>query len=300
MVNCKKMKPILNNIVLTVCSAILLTLSFPKYDFWVLAWVGLIPLLFVVKNNNRKGSFLWCWLSGTLFYLFTTNWITQTMNQYGGMPLWLSFLVLLLLSVYLGLYTGLFGYLSKYISDKTSIPLTAAAPLVWVSLEFLKAHLLSGFPWASLGYSQYKFLHIIQIADITGVYGVSFLIVAVNAGLFGIFTLRKESVLRNRTRIISISSVTFLFVLSLCYGYYRLSRGYDSNDRGLKIAVLQGNIPQHLKWNRSFQRKTVDIYKRLTNEAAGHNPDLVVWPETASPFFFQEDSQYRDEILDIA
>ncbi len=222
------------------------------------------------------------------------------MTQYGGMPLWLSFMVLLLLSVYLGLYTGLFGYLIKLISDKTSIPLPVAAPLLWVSLEFLKAHLISGFPWASLGYSQYKFLHIIQIADITGVYGVSFLIVAVNAALFSLFLLRKEGVLRNRIRVISISSVVFLLVLSLCYGYYRLSRDYNSTDSGVKIAVLQGNIPQNLKWDRSFKRRTVDIYKRLTNEAAGHNPDLVIWPETAAPFFFQEDSQYRDEILDIA
>ncbi|MCC6544930.1 MAG: apolipoprotein N-acyltransferase, partial [Nitrospirae bacterium] len=197
-------------------------------------------------------------------------------------------------------YTGLFGYLIKYISDKTSIPISAAAPFVWVSLEFLKAHLLSGFPWASLGYSQYKFLHIIQIADITGVYGVSFLIVAVNAMLFEIFFLRREKVLSNRMRIILISSSAFLFVLSLCYGYLRLSKDYDSNDKGLKIAVIQGNIPQHLKWNRGFQRKTIDTYHRLTNEAAELSADLVVWPETAAPFFFQEDSSYREEVLDIA
>jgi len=300
MVNCNRMKPLLNNILLTISSAILLTLAFPKYDMWILAWVGLIPLFFVVSRNIRKRVFLWCWFSGSLFYFLTVNWITHTMTQYGGMPLWLSFMVLLLLSVYLGLYTGLFGYLIKLISDKTSIPLPVAAPLLWVSLEFLKAHLISGFPWASLGYSQYKFLHIIQISDITGVYGVSFLIVAVNAALFSLFLLRKESVLRNRTRIISISSVVFLFALSLCYGYYRLSRDYNSTDRGVKIAVLQGNIPQNLKWDSSFKRRTVDIYKRLTNEAAVHNPDLVIWPETAAPFFFQEDSQYRDEILDIA
>jgi len=300
MVNCNRMKPLLNNILLTISSAILLTLAFPKYDMWILAWVGLIPLFFVVSRNIRKRVFLWCWFSGSLFYFLTVNWITHTMTQYGGMPLWLSFMVLLLLSVYLGLYTGLFGYLIKLISDKTSIPLPVAAPLLWVSLEFLKAHLISGFPWASLGYSQYKFLHIIQISDITGVYGVSFLIVAVNAALFGLLLLRKESVLRNHIRIISISSVVFLFVLSLCYGYYRLSRDYNSTDRGVKIAVAQGNIPQNLKWDSSFKRRTVDIYKRLTNEAAGHNPDLVIWPETAAPFFFQEDSQYRDEILDIA
>ncbi len=293
------MKPLIN-VILTICSAILLTLSFPKYDIWVLAWVGLVPLFFVLNRNNRMWSFLWCWFSGTLFYFFTINWITQTMNQYGGMPLWLSYMVLLLLSIYLGVYTGLFGYFTKFISEKTSIPIPVAAPFIWVSLEYLKAHFISGFPWASLGYSQYKFLPIIQIADITGIYGVSFLIVAVNAALCGILHIRTRKSVSYRMRIISISSVIFIFLLSLYYGYYRLNGDYDSHDKGVTIAVIQGNIPQHLKWDMTFQRKTVDIYKRLTEEAAGHSPELVIWPETAAPFFFQDNSKYREEIFEIA
>jgi len=300
MVNCNRMKPLLNNILLTISSAILLTLAFPKYDMWILAWVGLIPLFFVVSRNIRKRVFLWCWFSGSLFYFLTVNWITQTMTQYGGMPLWLSFMELLLLSVYLGLYTGLFGYLCKLLSDKTSIPLPVTAPLLWVSLEFLKAHLISGFPWASLGYSQYKFLHIIQISDITGVYGVSFLITAVNSAIFYLFTLQRARGMSKRWEIVSISYVAFVFFLSLGYGYYKLSASYGSSDRKIGIAVIQGNIPQHLKWDRNFQRRTIDIYKQLTNEAAKYNPELVIWPETAAPFFFQDHTIYRNELYDLA
>src|SRR3972149_586550 len=92
MVNCNRMKPLLNNILLTISSAILLTLAFPKYDMWILAWVGLIPLFFVVSRNIRKRVFLWCWFSGSLFYFLTVNWITHTMTQYGSPPLRLSFM----------------------------------------------------------------------------------------------------------------------------------------------------------------------------------------------------------------
>lgn len=272
----------------------MLTLSFPVHDIWFLAWAGLIPLFFIVRGNDKKRSFLWCWLSGTLFFIFTINWITQTMNHYGNMPSWLSLMVLLLLSAYLGIYTGLFGYLIKLISEKTSIPLSVAAPFLWVSLEFLKAHLISGFPWASLGYSQYKFLHIIQIADLSGIYGISFLIVSVNAALF--------QVLNRRRMLLSVSSIALILALCAGYGYYRLSLDYGprDDDRGIKIAVIQGNIPQNLKWDRSFQQRTVDIYKRLTIKAVEQYPELVIWPETAAPFFFQDNLQYRNEILDIA
>ncbi len=222
------------------------------------------------------------------------------MNNYGGMPRWQSLMVLLLLSLYLGLYTGLFGYLSKIISEKTTIPLHISTPFVWVTLEFSRAHLLSGFPWASLGYTQYKFLHVIQIADFTGVYGVSFLIVAMNAVLFRILLIRREDNLLNHRAIISLSTVTLILSLSLLYGYYRLSGDYDSRGRGLKVAVIQGNIDQHMKWDSDFRLRTVDIYERLTMEASGQHPDLVIWPETAAPFFFQDNHEYRDRILDIA
>ncbi len=294
------MKPLLKNTVLSASSAILLFFSFPKYNLEFLAWVGLIPLIFIIRGNNKKNSFFWCWFSGTLFYFITINWITDTMHNYGGMPLWLSFMVLLLLSLYLGIYLGIFGYLTNYISKRLSIPLPFVAPVIWVSLEYAKAHLITGFPWALLGYSQYEFLPIIQIADVTGVYGVSFLIVAVNAALLELLFSGVERGLNKRWKIISISAAAFLFALSLGYGYYRLNGTFDAPGRKFNIAVLQGNIPQHLKWERNFQRKTFDIYKRLTSDAARHNPELVIWPETAAPFFFQDHPVYRNEMFDLA
>ena len=287
------MSPI-RNLTLATLSAILLSLSFPGYDIEALAWLSLLPLFLIIKGESARNTFLWCWSSGTLFFFITINWVIRTMNNYGGIPLWVSLLILLLLSLYLGLYFGVFGLLTRYVTTKTRFPLPCVAPILWVSLEYVRTHLLTGFPWASLGYSQYKFLHLIQIADITSVLGVSFLVVAVNAALFEILSKGR------RRNIISVSAVVFLFLLSLAYGYHRLNRSYENPERELSVAVLQGNIPQDLKWDRTFQRRTIDIYKRLTAESRQRQADLILWPETAAPFFFQTPSTYRQELFNLA
>src|SRR3990170_2303499 len=182
-----QMSPI-RNLTLATLSAILLSLSFPGYDIEALAWLSLLPLFLIINGGSARNTFLWCWTSGTLFFFITINWVIRTMNNYGGIPLWVSLLILLLLSLYLGLYFGVFGLLTRYVTTKTRLPLPCVAPILWVSLEYVRAHLMTGFPWASLGYSQYKFLHLIQIADITSVLGISFLVAAVNAALFEVFS----------------------------------------------------------------------------------------------------------------
>lgn len=306
----------IRNLALAALSAILLSLSFPGYDIEALAWLSLLPLFLIIKGASARNAFLWCWFSGTLFFFITINWVVNTMNNYGGIPFWVSLLILVLLSLYLGLYVGLFGLMTRYVTIKTLLPLPFTAPLLWVSLEYARAHLLTGFPWASLGYSQYKFLHLIQIADITSVLGVSFMVVAVNAALFEVISLLNPHFLGTEfnsvphgngmggfgkwRKIISVTAVAFLFLLSLAYGYYRLNRSYDIPEKSLRVAVLQGNIPQDLKWDRAFQRRTIDIYKRLTAESHQHQADLVIWPETAAPFFFQVPSSYRQELFDLA
>lgn len=299
MLKCKIVKSS-TNLILSIMSALLLTLSFPRYDFEIFAWIGLMPLLFLVKGNSKKPVFFWCWFSGTLFFFITLNWLVKTMNAYGGVPIWTGILILLLLSLYLGLYSGLFGVLTRYITEKTALPATFVAPPLWVSLEYVRGHLLTGFPWATLGYSQYKFLPLIQISDLTSVLGVSFLIVGVNAALFEITAhIKNRPAKTPASTVILIFAVAILFISSWIYGRYKLNTVYDQPERTIHVAVLQGNIPQHLKWDRDFQRRTIDIYKDLTDEANRYATDLIIWPETAAPFFFQDPSSYRQELFEL-
>lgn len=289
------------NLSMAIISALLLAFSFPRYDLEVLAWISLIPLLYIIKWNNHKSALLWCWFSGVLFYLITINWLTVTMHNYGGMPSWMSFLTLLFLSLYLGLYTGLFGLiLSLFIRNRKGL-IIFIAPSLWVTLEYIRAHVLTGFPWASLGYSQYKFLTLIQISDLTGYLGVSFLVVGVNILLFEILQLRKHGSSRlSLPNIISILAFLTLLGLSLLYGYRKLyDTSYLDREKEIKISVLQGNIPQGIKWDPSFKETTINIYEGLTKEANKNYPDIIIWPEASTPFFFQDKSFYQQKILDL-
>jgi len=291
---------------LAVLSGTLLVLSFPKYDLSLLAWLALVPYFLAIQDRKASEAFWLGWMAGGIYFLGTVNWVTITMERYGKLPAVISSLLMLLLVAYLGLYVGLFGFLLKYLAPRSAkaqdaFPLTLVilAPSLWVTLEFLRGHLLTGFPWVLLGYSQYRILPIIQIADVTSVYGVSFLIVMVNAVLYLIIRrFWAGSMEAKTTTALSFSiGISFLLVLlSLGYGYWR-TRGLSSNNGPtIKVAAVQGNIPQDVKWDERYRKATIETYQRLTLKVLSDHPDLVVWPESAVPFLVETDPTGRQEI----
>lgn len=283
-------------------SSLLLTLAFPSFSFWPLAWFGMVPLFIVIQNKSPLQSFWLGWTQGILFYLGTLTWIINTMVNYGNLPLIVSVFLLALLAMYLGVYTGLFCFfLARF--KRNQVNKWIAAPFIWVSLEYIKAHILTGFPWASLGYSQFNNLQVIQIADVTGVYGLSFLIIFVNVSFFLVLDYfyffqpekREVSAMKNH-----ITAALFLLIITFGYGSWKSS--YFSNYAGkkpLKVALIQGNIDQSHKWDILFQNSVYETYKKMTLESAEKKPDLIVWPETATPFSFSSDRVHRSKLLQL-
>jgi len=163
-------------------------------------------------------------------------------------------------------------------------------------LEYLRSHIFTGFPWSLLGYSQCNNLPIIQIADITGAYGVSFLIVMVNMVIYSAFSLQPSAFSKIKKIILCI--ICLLCVL--CYGFYKLS-GLQSTVCGLrsmvKISVVQPNIAQELKWDARAIDLILSKYSRITESAAQDKPDLIVWPEAASPGLLGEDASIFEDIF---
>lgn len=270
-------------------SAILLTASFPDVELWWLAWIALVPLMSALKNLSVRQAFLVGFFSGVVHYLTLMYWLVHTLTTYGNLPFYLSFPVFFLLAAYLALYHAVFGAAFSWISTKPS-GFMALLPGAWVSLEYIRSFFLSGFPWEFLGYSQYQNLILIQIADITGVYGLSFLIVAVNTALFMLRNQgqEKHSSSGNQLRF-AISCTTILLVIHvLAYGQWRMdyidSKAAASDSS--KIAVVQGNIDQTIKWNPEFQIATIEKYLSLSMSAKTLGPELIVWPETSAPFYF--------------
>jgi apolipoprotein N-acyltransferase len=247
------------SVFLCLCSAILLILSFPTPNIEFFAWFGLLPLLFTIEGRKPKEAFLLSYFTGIVFFLAILYWLY-----------YVSLAGLIALVLYLGLYFGLFGLLANVVSRKYEIQILIL-PSLWVSLEFLRSHLFTGFGWALLGYSQYLNPPLIQISDITGAYGVSFLIVMVNVGIWQ--TIRKLKI--GRTVLIIILCLFFVF----SYGFFRLNQPQDGEK--IKISLIQGNIPPDIKWDKDSQDFIINRYDQLTRMAAFNLPQLIIWPETA-------------------
>ncbi len=285
------------DILLSLISGILLILSFPNFDLEFLAWVSLIPLFYAIEGKKLYHSFKLGLITGFTSFLGILYWILIAVHTYGNVPLILSILILLLLVIYLSLFIGSFTLLYRLIQINLRIHFIVFAPVLWVSLEYLRSFLLTGFPWANLGHSQYLNLPLIQMAEITGVYGLSFIIVLVNITLYQVFCqwINRRFPLREVI-------ITILILLGfLIYGYVSIGmvdRQITKNP-SVKIGLVQGNIDQSIKWNESFQQETLRIYERLSLKVAQEKPDLIIWPETATPFFFQDEKGYQSLIFEI-
>lgn len=259
-------------------SAGLLVLSFPRFDLGILAWVALVPWLVVLEGRRPHAAFGLSFLTGISFFMGVFYWI----NVVSGF----TAVDFLLLGIYLGSYFGLFGLALVLVTRRTALPLVLIVPAIWVSLEWLRSHAVElSLPWALLGHSQYANLPLIQIASLTGVYGVSFLIVLVNAVLAdGAVAWLRRSSSPPRYRRVAVSAGLALLALvgSLLYGFAVLAR--PATAETLRVTVVQGNIPQALRWSAAFRQRHLDAHLRLTRAAARQDaPALIVWPETAVP-----------------
>lgn len=265
-----------------------LFLSFPDFTLAPLSWISLIPLLIAVHKKSPSHSFILGWFSGSVAYLGILYWVNIVMTTYGHLPVAVSLILHILLSLYLGLYVGVSIWLTR-VADQRGFSPAFSLPLVWVAGEYVRSFALTGFPWAILGYSQFRILPVIQIADITGVYGVSFLIVMVNA--VGFLVIR--GVLSGGHERYPLKTATVLALLLFATVFYGLERLDDIDDGSvMRVLLVQGNIPQDVKWDPAFKEATVTVYERLTREGTIHGTDLVVWPESALPTFYQDDVAY--------
>jgi apolipoprotein N-acyltransferase len=285
-------KEAINYYLLILFSAILIVLSFPKFSWSFLAWVALVPFLKALEGKPSGQKFRLGYLTGILCSLGIFYWVTHSMRHYGGLNTITSFSILFLMVFYLALYFGVFAWLWGLYPTKGFFSLFWA-PSVWVGLEFIRAHLLTGFPWALMGHSQYNYLPVIQIAELSGVYGISFLIVLVNQTLYWVFWSDAPFLGWSRKWKEAVFTF-FLFILTLCFGFYSLSnqRQKDQQVPALSVAVIQGNIDQSLKWDPAYQEETIRIYRDLSQEALLSTPELIIWPETAVPFYFLNENRF--------
>lgn len=276
----------LHRLSLAVLSGALLILSFPGTgDQAWLAFVALGPLLVALPDIPWSQAAILGSVTGLVFWFGTLSWVAPTMVRYGGVPWSVAALVLAGLAGYLALYQGVFCALLARASLRAAPVYVVGSASLWVALEFLRTYLLTGFPWNLLGSSQYRNLLVIQVAALTGVYGVSFLVVAVNAALARIVRCSW------RWGELAASAVTATALVGLAVWIPGVVSSGRVTTSAIPVALIQGNIDQGAKWDPGLQEATIEAYRRLTLDAGQGHPELVIWPETAVPFFLRDDAR---------
>ena len=280
-------------------TGLLFPLCFPDFNLGWLAWAALVPLHFALDDTATRRALWLGWLAGFLASAGIMSWVVTAMHQYGKMPLIASYPVMWLLAAYLGLYMGLYAAGFAWLAHRMPAWAPLGAPCLWVALELVRTHLLSGLPWMLLGYSQYQWLPIIQIADLTSVYGVSFLIVLVNVALAEVLLWAWRRFRLRQARAFpwpAPTAASLFLIASLAYGQAALSNETRTEGQpSLAIGLVQPNVDQTQKWDQAYRRETLDRYARLTAQAA-KDVDLLLWPEAATPFLFEDEPVYRVEV----
>jgi apolipoprotein N-acyltransferase len=271
---------------------VLLALSFPRYGHPAVAFIALVPLLVALAGwNGRHGvpgvttrrGFTLGLIAGFVHYAGTVYWTGATVSTFGGLPVFVGVLVAGLLSLYMAAYIAAFGAITAILVRRFGRAGLWLTPCVWVALEYLRGLLIGGFPWIPLGNTMVTFLPIAQLASITGVYGLSVFVALLNAG----FTIAALS--HGRRRVTAAAMPLAMLAIVSLWGGWRLSSNTLTSGPTVTVGLIQGNIAQTDKWNPARAGMILDRYLQLTQQAVQQGAQFIIWPESSTPFYFEED-----------
>ena len=292
---------------LSIASGLALALAFPKIDLSLFAWVAFIPLFYAIEGETLRKVFAWGWLAGFSFFVGSMYWIAIPLHNFANVRMALAILPMLLLASVLATYSAIAIWAGEFCARRLRIPMVITMPVAWAAVEWVRTYFPIGFPWNLLGYAAYGYLTVIQFAEITGVYGISALIVFFNAVAYVVLFRRGKA----RSQAVCLSALTALMLTVFVFGTVRLQQLRDQPSQGsFRVAMVQGNIPQSLKWDPNFLPESFKVYEDESLAAAKRRVDLIVWPEAAAAFPVQADDSeiklapeyapYRDAMLKLA
>ena len=272
-------KPTFSAVLGAAASGALTAVAFPKFDLMFFAWISLIPLLFLLAKARPGRGLVLGGTAGAVFYAILLYWIPDVPAHYGHLSrpfsLLIDVLLVLLLASTWALFGGVFGFLRVRLGNAAFF----VAPFLWVALEYAVTHVLTGFPWGLLGVSQYQNTAFIQMSAITGVYGVSFMLVLFQA----YFVVSIESMKRAPFAVaaVAMAAVHLAGAISLP----KQAAGAES----FRAAVIQGNVSSDIRWGALSADQTTALFEEhmdLTRRAFQAGARLIVWPEFTVPLCF--------------
>ncbi len=272
-------------LLLALASGVALALSFPLFNIPLLAWVSLAALILAVLNETPRYALLLGWLQGAAFYALSVPWFYTVMRQYGPVPVIPAAAVVALLVFAAGAFHAAFAAVIAWLSHFGSARVCLAAPFLWVSMEFTLMHLPAiGFPWNLLGYAASGNLALVQLAPVTGIFGLSLLVASYNA--LAAWAILQISRRKTRGIRIWIGATAALIVVTLA-GPRLVPQATSDHVAHL----VQTNFPVATSYPADWLQShapEMDQLEQISISAAQKTPGVVVWPEVPAPFSFQD------------
>jgi apolipoprotein N-acyltransferase len=265
-----RLKPVLVTFLAFYGSAVLLTLIQVPFEGGFLGWVALVPFIFVCSPQERPWRLVWVsYLVSLAYWLANLYWIAiVTIPAY------------ILFCMYLALYWPVLALCVRYCRKKVAVPIFVMVPVLFVGAEAWQGYLITGFSWRLLGHSQYANLSLIQIADIFGALGVSFIIAMVNGLVAGLVIDGFERKVFRLLNILKTAFVLLILLGTIIYGKRRISQVEEFIQAGPLVGSVQPNVPSHIKeLSEAGDEILGDLIER-SEACIKAGAKLIVWPET--------------------
>jgi apolipoprotein N-acyltransferase len=304
----------MRNALILLLSAVAYALCFPPAALSALALVAVVPLIAVATGETPGRAALWGYLWAVAMAVGITDWLPPAISLYYEQPLWLGIVIFLgATAVMVAVHYAVFAAYCSYVFRRypRAWPFLAAA--AWVVAELARSRLLTGNPWGLFGATQIAVgvdgydgygafaLRLVQIAEVGGIYAVSFLLCLINAVVVQSWhdgRLRRSGE-RGQGGPAMIATVA-LVAAALGYGHLRVATYSSAIANATRVSVVQANLDLGYRWERAHYGRNLDAYLALTRQALDANdPALVVWPENAMTFFLDTRGDYRMTIAQV-
>ncbi len=288
-----------------VASAVLYGAAFPPRPHRWLPWFALVPLLVILREASTRRRLVLAWIWSITMAYTVNDWFPRAVSGYFGQPVAIGIALFVGVSTFTAgiQYMAFAAAYPALVSRRGSSAVTAlVAPLLvastWVAADLLRLRLFGGDPWALLGYSQVSVLPLMQIADVTGVHGITFVVVAVNAAIVEALVAARRRDWSRALLPLPVAGAAFAAVLA--YGAHRLHAPPVADGPPVPVALVQAHLPLGAQWRRDLYGRNLDAYLTASLGALRESrPRLVVWPENAMTFFVADESSYRAAIAEV-
>jgi apolipoprotein N-acyltransferase len=285
----KPQKNYLLKLISCFLSGALLPLAFSPYDYPIIAILSLAWLFYTVLNSKPKDAEYFGYVFGLGMFGVGVSWLHISINMYGGVNLAGALIITFVLVAYLSLYPALLAFVyQRLFANKGILVFVIVMPTLWVLSEWFRSSIFTGFPWLNIGYSQID-TPISSLAPVLGQYGVSWFTALVSAILVALYLT---------SRMAKITLVGVMFITWLGLNALSGIQWTTDKNRDISVALVQGAIPQEMKWKPEQRQKTLDLYLSLSEEY--QDSQLIIWPETAIPVLHHQAQEFINAMVSIA